>query len=76
MASLSAEHEMELKKVFDDYDEDGSGDIDVEELAKIAEDLGEPLSPEELQYLIEEFDANGSGRIDWQEFIAWWKTPC
>ncbi|ETV81172.1 hypothetical protein H257_05759 [Aphanomyces astaci] len=72
---LSLEHEQELKKIFDDYDEDGSGDIDVEELGKIADDLGEPLSKEELDYLVKEFDADGSGTIDWEEFIAWWKSP-
>ncbi|OQR96265.1 hypothetical protein ACHHYP_16530 [Achlya hypogyna] len=73
--ALSAEHEHELRKVFDDYDEDGTGDINPEELAKIAEDLGEPLSKEELAYLIMEFDADGSGTISWDEFIAWWKVP-
>ncbi|EQC27772.1 hypothetical protein SDRG_14356 [Saprolegnia diclina VS20] len=73
--ALSLEHEQELRKVFDDYDEDGTGDIDAEELGKIAEDLGEPLSKEELEYLIMEFDADGSGTIDWEEFIAWWKVP-
>ncbi|GLE09155.1 hypothetical protein PINS_up020746 [Pythium insidiosum] len=82
--SLSEEHEQELRKIFDDYDQasssfvrivNGSGDIDVDELRDIAEDLGEPLSEIELQYLAKEFDSDQSGSISWGEFIAWWKLP-
>jgi hypothetical protein len=46
---LSREQEEEIKKVFDDYDVDGSGTIEVAELRQIALDLGEPLSPDELE---------------------------
>ncbi|KAE8905635.1 hypothetical protein PF005_g680 [Phytophthora fragariae] len=74
-ATLSEEHERELKKIFDDYDQDGSGEIDIDELRDIAEDLGEPLSEIELQYLAKEFDSDESGSISWTEFIAWWKLP-
>ncbi|KAF4032083.1 EF-hand domain pair [Phytophthora infestans] len=74
-ATLSEEHERELKKIFDDYDQNGSGDIDIDELRDIAEDLGEPLSEVELEYLAKEFDTDESGAISWAEFIAWWKLP-
>ncbi|KAJ0399005.1 hypothetical protein P43SY_008325 [Pythium insidiosum] len=50
--SLSEEHEQELRKIFDDYDQ----------LRDIAEDLGEPLSEVELQYLAKEFDSDQSTR--------------
>ncbi|GAB9469776.1 hypothetical protein Gpo141_00007043 [Globisporangium polare] len=73
--TLSEEHERELKKIFDDYDQNGSGDIDINELRDIAEDLGEPLSDIELQYLTKEFDSDQSGSISWAEFISWWKMP-
>ncbi|KAH7472197.1 hypothetical protein PRIC1_005349 [Phytophthora ramorum] len=73
--ALSEEHERELKKIFDDYDQNGSGDIDVDELRDIAEDLGEPLSEIELKYLAKEFDTDESGAISWTEFITWWKLP-
>uniref|UniRef100_K3WIV1 EF-hand domain-containing protein n=1 Tax=Globisporangium ultimum (strain ATCC 200006 / CBS 805.95 / DAOM BR144) TaxID=431595 RepID=K3WIV1_GLOUD len=63
--TLSEEHERELKKIFDDYDQ----------LRDIAEDLGEPLSDIELQYLAKEFDSDQSGSISWAEFISWWKLP-
>eukprot|EP00644_Phytophthora_capsici_P018403 jgi/Phyca11/21343/fgenesh1_pg.PHYCAscaffold_91_\ len=57
-SALSEEHELELRKIFDDYDHNGSGDIDIEELRDIAQDLGEPLSEIELKYLRKELDAN------------------
>ncbi|KAG6952284.1 hypothetical protein JG687_00013134 [Phytophthora cactorum] len=44
-------------------------------LHDIAEDLGEPLSDIELQYLAKEFDTDESGTISWTEFITWWKLP-
>ncbi|DAZ97127.1 TPA: hypothetical protein N0F65_010450 [Lagenidium giganteum] len=62
--TLSEEHERELKKLFDDYDQNGSGDIDIDELRDIAEDLGEPLSEIELQYLQKEFDCDQRQRVD------------
>ncbi|KAG1701770.1 hypothetical protein DVH05_010264 [Phytophthora capsici] len=74
-SALSEEHELELRKIFDDYDHNGSGDIDIEELRDIAQDLGEPLSEIELKYLRKELDANESGAISWTEFISWWKIP-
>ncbi|POM61602.1 TKL protein kinase [Phytophthora palmivora] len=55
--------------------QNGSGDIDIDELRDIAEDLGEPLSEIELQYLAKEFDTDESGAISWTEFITWWKLP-
>ena len=45
--NLTAEQENELRKTFDDHDEDGSGAIDITEFERIAIDLGEPLSSEE-----------------------------
>eukprot|EP00499_Haloplacidia_sp_CaronLabIsolate_P006191 CAMPEP_0196780696 /NCGR_PEP_ID=MMETSP1104-20130614/8450_1 /TAXON_ID=33652 /ORGANISM="Cafeteria sp., Strain Caron Lab Isolate" /LENGTH=79 /DNA_ID=CAMNT_0042150911 /DNA_START=12 /DNA_END=251 /DNA_ORIENTATION=- len=72
--SLSREQEEEIKKVFMDYDEDGSGTIDLSELQMLASDLGEVLSPEELVEVMRILDTDGSGVVEYAEFIEWWKS--
>ena len=70
---LTREQENELRKTFDDHDEDGSGAIDITEFERIAIDLGEPLSSEELQEIIKDLDKDGSGVVSYDEFIRWWR---
>ena len=70
--ALSADQQEELAKIFDDYDEDNSGGIDIDELKMIAEDLGEPLSREELEALVDEMDSDNSGQISLVEYMKWW----
>jgi len=69
------------RELFDEFDPDGSGSMDSEELVpllvKMLGFLGTFVSPErreKLEYeaegLVEEFDADGSGELDFEEFIA------
>ena len=69
--ALSREQENELRKTFDDHDEDGSGAIDITEFERIAIDLGEPLSHEELQEIVKDLDKDGSGVVSYDEFIRY-----
>ena len=71
--ALTREQENELRKTFDDHDEDGSGAIDITEFERIAIDLGEPLSHEELQEIVKDLDKDGSGVVSYDEFIRWWR---
>jgi centrin-3 len=52
------------------FDEDGSGGISVRNLRRVARELGEVLSDDELQAMIDEFDKNSDGVIDQDEFFA------
>lgn len=62
--------EQEMKKAFALFDEDQSGTINARSLRRIARELGENLSDEEVQAMIDEFDRNGDGLIDLDEFMA------
>jgi len=59
----------EMKKAFRLFDDDDSGSITIKNLRRVARELGEVLSEDELQAMIDEFDKNADGVIDETEFI-------
>eukprot|EP01052_Picozoa_sp_SAG31_P042607 SAG31_NODE_6821_length_1878_cov_1.327150_2_plen_364_part_00 len=63
--------EAQLLQLFDEIDTDGSGLLDREEVANLAESLGAPLSTSELDQAMLEMDEDGSGEVDFEEFRLW-----
>jgi centrin-3 len=59
----------EILKAFKLFDEDSRGKISVKNLRKIAKELGESITDEELQAMIDEFDKDQDGEISQQEFL-------
>lgn len=60
----------EILKAFKLFDEDNTGRISVRNLRRVARELGENLSDDELQAMIDEFDKDGDGEISEQEFLG------
>ncbi|XP_045652251.1 centrin-3 isoform X1 [Ursus americanus] len=60
----------EILKAFKLFDDDDSGKISLRNLRRVARELGENMSDEELRAMIEEFDKDGDGEINQEEFIA------
>uniref|UniRef100_A0A0G4G1J2 EF-hand domain-containing protein n=1 Tax=Chromera velia CCMP2878 TaxID=1169474 RepID=A0A0G4G1J2_9ALVE len=58
----------EILKVFRLFDDDESGKISFRNLKRVAAELGENLTDEELQEMIEEADRDGDGLISQDEF--------
>ena len=58
----------EIMKVFALFDEENTGKITFRNLKKVANELGEDLTDDELQEMLEEADRNGDGAIDQDEF--------
>lgn len=61
--------EDEIKKAFQLFDDDHSGLIDIKNMKRVARELGENLSEEELQAMIDEFDRDQDGKISSDEFM-------
>ena len=60
----------EILKAFKLFDEDNTGNISLRNLRRVARELGENLSDEELQAMIDEFDKDGDGAINESEFLG------
>ncbi|KAI8896318.1 Caltractin [Globomyces pollinis-pini] len=59
----------EILKAFRLFDDDETGTITLKNLKRVAKELGENLTDEELQEMIDEADRNGDGVIDQEEFL-------
>ena len=58
----------EIMKVFALFDDDNKGAISFKNLKRVATELGENLTDEELQEMIDEADRDGDGVINEEEF--------
>ncbi|CAG9333219.1 unnamed protein product [Blepharisma stoltei] len=59
----------EVLKAFRLFDDDGTGYITLKNLRRVARELGEHLSDEELKAMIDEFDKDSDGQISQEEFF-------
>nr|XP_048703189.1 uncharacterized protein LOC125635491 isoform X2 [Caretta caretta] len=59
----------EILKAFRLFDDDGTGKISFKNLKRVAKELGENLTDEELQEMIDEADRDGDGEVNEQEFL-------
>ncbi|KAJ9105317.1 Calmodulin-like protein 1 [Naganishia friedmannii] len=60
----------DIRRAFRLFDDDNTGKISLRNLRRVAKELGESLSEEELQAMIDEFDLDQDGEISIEEFIA------
>eukprot|EP00916_Digyalum_oweni_P004998 GHVL01008920.1.p1 GENE.GHVL01008920.1~~GHVL01008920.1.p1 ORF type:complete len:117 (-),score=29.96 GHVL01008920.1:331-681(-) len=60
----------EIIKAFKLFDDDNTGKITLKNLRRVARELGEGLSDDELQAMIDEFDKDQDGEINEQEFLS------
>ncbi|KAG2373358.1 hypothetical protein C9374_012224 [Naegleria lovaniensis] len=59
----------EIMKAFRLFDEDDTGYITFANLKRVAKDLGENMTDEELREMIEEADRSNSGQISKEDFL-------
>jgi centrin-1 len=58
----------DINKVFRLFDEEGTQTITVKNLRKVARELGETMSDEELQEMVSRADSNGDGAVTMDDF--------
>uniref|UniRef100_A0A3B5LIU7 Centrin, EF-hand protein, 2 n=1 Tax=Xiphophorus couchianus TaxID=32473 RepID=A0A3B5LIU7_9TELE len=66
----------EILKAFRLFDDDETGKISFKNLKRVAKELGENLTDEELQEMIDEADRDGDGEVNEQEFLRIMKKTC
>lgn len=59
----------EILKAFRLFDDDETGKISFKNLKRVAKELGEKMTDEELQEMIDEADRDGDGEINQDEFL-------
>ena len=59
----------EMVKAFRLFDDDETGKISFQNLKRVAKDLGESMTDEELQEMIDEADREGSGEVSMDDFM-------
>ena len=67
---LARDPREEILRAFELFDEGGKGKIDLQDLRRVARELGEGLGEEELAAMIDEFDLDNDGAINQEEFLA------
>jgi len=60
----------DMMKAFSFFDDDRTGRISFDNLKRVANELGERLTDEELQEMIDEADLDGDGEVSRDEFLS------
>eukprot|EP01065_Artemidia_motanka_P041659 TRINITY_DN5425_c0_g4_i1.p1 TRINITY_DN5425_c0_g4~~TRINITY_DN5425_c0_g4_i1.p1 ORF type:complete len:275 (+),score=64.98 TRINITY_DN5425_c0_g4_i1:289-1113(+) len=63
-----------LRNCFNQFDADGSGAIDIQEMVGVFKMFGEDVSEAEVNDMMLNIDEDGSGEIDFEEFIMLMNT--
>merc|ERR1711904_573380 len=66
---LNKDQKDDLLKAFRLFDDDETGKISLKNLKRVAKELGETMTEEELQEMIDEADRDGDGEVNEEEFL-------
>mmetsp|Transcript_4993 Transcript_4993/g.10775 ORF Transcript_4993/g.10775 Transcript_4993/m.10775 type:complete len:150 (-) Transcript_4993:2102-2551(-) len=63
------DNEADLRDAWKVFDKDSKGFISISELKHVLSNIGEKLSPEEMDDLVKEADPTSSGKVVYEEFV-------
>merc|ERR1711957_215473 len=66
---LNRDPKDEILKAFRLFDDDETGKISFKNLKRVAKELGERITDEELQEMVDEADRDGDGEVNEEEFL-------
>ena len=66
-------HREEVRAIFDNFDLDGNGEMDTNELHNmLVNEMCIPMKKKDVAAIAKELDENGNGIIDFEEFLEWY----
>jgi len=77
VVGVSVDEAENLKKKFDHFDEDGSGNIDKNEFIQVLRSFTgskTEISKERFDCYWRDVDSDSSGEVDFEEFLMWYQT--
>mmetsp|Transcript_20553 Transcript_20553/g.45326 ORF Transcript_20553/g.45326 Transcript_20553/m.45326 type:complete len:101 (+) Transcript_20553:193-495(+) len=57
-----------IEKIFQLFDDNGTGTVDFRNLKRVARELGETMTDDEIREMIERADTDGDGEISLEDF--------
>mmetsp|Transcript_77313 Transcript_77313/g.136419 ORF Transcript_77313/g.136419 Transcript_77313/m.136419 type:complete len:126 (-) Transcript_77313:52-429(-) len=75
VGEFAAESVASIKTIFEQWDHDGNGTIDRDELSRVMFQLTTNLTAADIDTLLNEVDLDGNGVISFDEFVAWLVDP-
>jgi hypothetical protein len=71
---MSPGEKEKIKQIFDKYDKDQSGSIDLKELQQMCAELGGKMTDQEVTIAMNQLDKDHNGMCDFEEFVHFWSS--
>jgi Ca2+-binding EF-hand superfamily protein len=72
LLKFSIKNEEELRNKWEQYDEDGNGQLDIKELTHFIRESGIHMTRNEIASTYMSLDKNFDERLTYEEFFMWW----
>merc|ERR1719491_1841436 len=71
---LKPEELENIRAVFDNFDKDKSGKLELSGLKALCTELGGKMTDSQLTSAMTQLDKYGNGKVDFDEFVLFWTT--